>query len=122
MSETQQLDAQKLRIRVGVADDPAEPIADALGTDEDAERALRLVHEDGTSVAALTLDDGLWAVAQSQDGEIVEGPIQRENVLAGLSRAESVRVVPYDEVQFTGKIGTRDLPQQSNETPEEVSG
>ena len=97
------LDASDLRIRVGVADDPEDAIAEALGTDVDTERALRLVDDDGPSGAHITLDHGLWAIAKTDDGWR-EGPATRENILAGLLRAESVHVVPYDETPFTGEV------------------
>lgn len=97
------LDAQRLRIRVGVYDDPVEPIADALGTDEGRERALQLVGEDGPTDAHITLDGGLWATA-TRGEERVEGPADREVILTGLARVETVRVRDYDDAPFTGEM------------------
>jgi hypothetical protein len=101
--EQEHLSTQDLRIRVGVNDDPTDPIARALGTEEDRDRALHLVDEDGPTDAYVTLDGGLWA-RTTHNGEPVEGPAERENVMAALSRSEYARVVPYEETPFTGEI------------------
>lgn len=103
MQESEHLSTQDLRIRVGVNDDPTDPIARALGTEQDRDRALRLVDEDGPTDHYVTLNDGLWA-RSTRDGEPVEGPAKRENVMAALSRTEYARVVPYEETPFTGEM------------------
>lgn len=91
------VDPQELRIQVGVYDDPTEAVRDALGADD---RALRLETEPASFI---TVDGCLWAVAKEPGGDWREGPAVRENVLAGLARAESVAVVPIDETPITGE-------------------
>lgn len=103
MTDNTQIDPSEFRIQVGIADSPLEPLIDVLGTDAENEKALELVQEGSDEVSYITINGGIWAYAET-DEKTVEGPAERDNIVAGLARADSVRVVDYDSTPMTGTI------------------
>lgn len=100
-NSTTQVDSSPsdIRIKVGVHDDPADALRDVL--DDPETEALQLHRESDRRNSHVTLHDGgLWGIAERDDGELVEGSMDRSRVMDGLAAASQVSVVPADDVPF----------------------
>lgn len=95
---------EELRIKVGVYDDPTSALEDLF--DDPDTQALQLHRETADQNPHVTLkeDGSLWGIAENDDGETVEGPMDREHLMAGLANVNSISIVSADAAPFSYEV------------------